>query len=135
MLFTIYLFFFYFDLRNVCTQQSTRVCVCVCVCVCVNLLCAFCSFFTSVCTNHLVLVVRWKGSHHLLWMTWQSSILNHYFSRTSFLNIFYQKMIACNLVTSVYPIIPWKQAGTGGSSQPRLQIMQWSRWTEQCDQR
>jgi hypothetical protein len=26
--------------------------------------------------------------------------------------------------SSVYPIIPWKQAGIGGSSQPRLHIMQ-----------
>jgi len=38
-------------------------------------------------------------------------IFNHYFSRTSFLSIFYQKMIACNLVTSVYPIYYSMEAG------------------------
>jgi hypothetical protein len=76
-----------------------------------SLLCTFWSFFTSVCTNHLVLVVRWKGSHHLLWRTGHWSIFNHYFSRTSFLSIFYQKMIACNLVISVYPIYYSMEAG------------------------
>ena len=56
-------------------------------------------------------LVRWKGSNHLLWRrltTWhgiswifnQKMIHSIYlsFSRTSFLIIFYQKMIACNLV-------------------------------------
>jgi len=70
--------------------------------------------------------------------TWHriSSIFNHQkihsiflsFSCTSFLSIFYQKMITCNLVILqfILYIIPWKQAGR----QPRLHIMQWSRWTD-----
>jgi len=56
-------------------------------------------------------LVRWKGSNHLLWRrltTWHgiSWVFNQKkihsiclsFSRTSFLSIFYQKMIACNFV-------------------------------------
>jgi hypothetical protein len=65
------------------------------------LICAFCSFLN----------LRWKESHRLvmrMMSTWHriSSIFNHQkihsiylsFSRTSFLSIFYQKMITCNLV-------------------------------------
>ena len=45
-------------------------------------------------------------------------IFNHYFSRTSFLSIFYQKMIACNLVTSVYPIYYSMEAGRQTTKAP-----------------
>ena len=77
------------------------------------LICAFCSFLN----------LRWKESHRLvmrMMSTWHriSSIFNHQkihsiflsFSRTSFLSIFYQKMITCNLVILqlIFLIIPKK---------------------------
>jgi len=103
----------------------------VCVCVCLYIICAFCSFLNLRWKESRRLVMRMMSTWH-----WISSIFNHQkihsiylsFSCTSFLSIFYQKMITCNLVILqfILYIIPWKQAGR----QPRLHIMQWSRWTD-----